>query len=87
MAEEKKIPTHRPPPHQGVMRASSRGGEVADFEPATLRPRRGDGRLEVFREGQGVLTLLLPLDGGGRLALEMPIKSAKILAKELRLYM
>ncbi|MEP7024666.1 MAG: DUF3117 domain-containing protein [Actinomycetota bacterium] len=58
---------------------------MADFNSAALRPRRGDGRLEVVREVQGVLALI-PLEEGGRLALEIPFKSAKILAKELKLY-
>jgi len=37
---------------------------------AAMKPRTGDGPLEVTKEGRGIV-LLMPLEGGGRLVVEM----------------
>ena len=37
---------------------------------ATMKPRTGDGPLEVEREGRGIV-LRIPVEGGGRLVLEL----------------
>lgn len=37
---------------------------------AAMKPRTGDGPLEVEREGRGIV-VRIPVDGGGRLVLEM----------------
>ncbi|MCI1676492.1 MAG: DUF3117 domain-containing protein [Ancrocorticia sp.] len=37
---------------------------------AAMKPRTGDGPLEVEREGRGIV-VRIPVDGGGRLVLEL----------------
>ncbi|GAA1886976.1 DUF3117 domain-containing protein [Lapillicoccus jejuensis] len=37
---------------------------------AAMKPRTGDGPLEVTKEGRGIV-LRMPLEGGGRLVVEM----------------
>lgn len=37
---------------------------------AAQKPRSGDGPLEVTKEGRGII-LRIPVDGGGRLVMEM----------------
>ena len=37
---------------------------------AAIKPRTGDGPLEVTKEGRGIV-LRMPLEGGGRLVVEM----------------
>lgn len=37
---------------------------------AAMKPRTGDGALEVTKEGRGIV-LRMPLEGGGRLVVEM----------------
>lgn len=37
---------------------------------AAMKPRTGDGPLEVVKEGRGMI-LRMPLEGGGRLVVEM----------------
>ncbi|SNC62051.1 Protein of unknown function [Kytococcus aerolatus] len=47
---------------------------------AAMKPRTGDGPLEMTKEGRG-LVLRMPLEGGGRLVVEMNADEAKDLAK------
>ena len=47
---------------------------------AAMKPRTGDGPLEMTKEGRG-LVLRMPLEGGGRLVVEMNPDEAKDLAK------
>lgn len=37
---------------------------------AAMKPRTGDGPLEVTKEGRGIV-LKMPIEGGGRLVVEM----------------
>ena len=37
---------------------------------AAMKPRNGDGPLEVEREGRGIV-VRIPVEGGGRLVLEL----------------
>ena len=37
---------------------------------AAMKPRTGDGPLEVTKEGRGIV-MRVPLEGGGRLVVEM----------------
>ncbi|WP_312718889.1 DUF3117 domain-containing protein [Mobilicoccus sp.] len=37
---------------------------------AAMKPRTGDGPLEVTKEGRGIV-LRMPIEGGGRLVVEM----------------
>lgn len=45
---------------------------------AAMKPRTGDGPLEVIKEGRGIV-LRMPLEGGGRLVVEMTPAEAKAL--------
>lgn len=49
---------------------------------AAMKPRTGDGPLEVTKEGRGVI-MRVPLEGGGRLVVEMTQEEADTLSKEL----
>ena len=47
---------------------------------AAMKPRTGDGPLEVTKEGRGIV-LRMPLEGGGRLVVEMTPDEAKDLGR------
>ncbi len=49
---------------------------------AAMKPGTGDGPLEVTKEGRGIV-LRVPLEGGGRLVVEMSADEAKGLYTEL----
>ena len=49
---------------------------------AEMKPRTGDGPLEVVKEGRGIL-MRIPLEGGGRLVVELSDDEAQDLAKAL----
>ena len=46
---------------------------------AAMKPRTGDGPLEVTKEGRG-LVMRVPLEGGGRLVVELNAEEAATLA-------
>ncbi len=50
---------------------------------AAMKPRTGDGPLEVTKEGRGVV-MRVPLEGGGRLVVEMSTEEADALGDALR---
>lgn len=50
---------------------------------AAMKPRTGDGPLEVTKEGRGIV-MRVPLEGGGRLVVEMTPEEATALEEELR---
>ena len=50
---------------------------------AAMKPRTGDGPLEVTKEGRGVV-MRVPLEGGGRLVVEMSTEEADALEDALR---
>ena len=49
---------------------------------AAMKPRTGDGPMEVTKEGRGVV-VRIPLEGGGRLVVEMSHEEAKELDTQL----
>jgi hypothetical protein len=49
---------------------------------AAMKPRTGDGPLEATKEGRGVV-MRIPLEGGGRLVVEMTADEASALQGEL----
>ncbi len=49
---------------------------------AAMKPRTGDGPLEVTKEGRG-LVMRVPLEGGGRLVVELNADEAKELRQAL----
>ena len=50
---------------------------------AAMKPRTGDGPLEVTKEGRGIV-LRMPLEGGGRLVVEMTPDEANNLGDALK---
>ena len=49
---------------------------------AAMKPRTGDGPLEVTKEGRG-LVMRVPLEGGGRLVVELNAAEAMALKEAL----
>lgn len=47
-----------------------------------MKPRTGDGPMEVTKEGRGYV-VRIPLEGGGRLVVEMSLEEAKELDVQL----
>ena len=50
---------------------------------AAMKPRTGDGPLEVTKEGRGIV-MRVPLEGGGRLVVEMSPAEAGDLGEALK---
>ena len=50
---------------------------------AAMKPRTGDGPLEVTKEGRGIV-MRVPLEGGGRLVVEMTLDEANALGDALK---
>jgi hypothetical protein len=50
---------------------------------AAMKPRTGDGPTEVTKEGRGLI-LRLPVDGGGRLVVELKPEEAATLLNTLQ---
>ncbi|MBO3129694.1 DUF3117 domain-containing protein [Dermatophilus congolensis] len=50
---------------------------------AAMKPRTGDGPLEVAKEGRGIV-LRMPIEGGGRLVVEMTADEAASLGVAIR---
>jgi len=50
---------------------------------AAMKPRTGDGPLEVTKEGRGIV-LRMPIEGGGRLVVEMTPAEAAALGEAIR---
>ena len=78
-----------------VQVAAGGHGEVAVGQPtdpgvglrgdnmAAMKPRTGDGPLEVTKEGRGIV-MRVPLEGGGRLVVEMTPDEANALGDALK---
>jgi hypothetical protein len=49
---------------------------------AAMKPRTGDGPLEVTKEGRGIV-MRVPLEGGGRLVVELNADEARDLGSQL----
>ncbi len=48
-----------------------------------MKPRTGDGDMEVTKEGRGIV-MRVPLEGGGRLVVEMSVEEAGQLGDALK---
>jgi hypothetical protein len=57
--------------------------EEREWRMAAMKPRTGDGPLEVTKEGRGVV-MRVPLEGGGRLVVEMSATEASELGDALK---
>ena len=49
---------------------------------AAMKPRTGDGPMEVTKEGRGIV-MRVPLEGGGRLVVELSAEEAGDLGSKL----
>lgn len=49
---------------------------------AAMKPRTGDGPMEVTKEGRGIV-MRVPLEGGGRLVVELKAEEAADLGEKL----
>ncbi len=70
------------------MSATCRGGHEASTKEegkhmAAMKPRTGDGPLEVTKEGRGIV-MRVPLEGGGRLVVELNAEEAGALGNALK---
>ena len=54
-----------------------------EFHMAAMKPRTGDGPLEVTKEGRGIV-MRVPLEGGGRLVVELSPDEASALGDALK---
>jgi hypothetical protein len=59
-----------------------RGGRE-ELHMAAMKPRTGDGPMEVTKEGRGIV-MRVPLEGGGRLVVEMSADEAAELSEQLQ---
>jgi hypothetical protein len=57
-------------------------GELKEHGMAAMKPRTGDGPLEVSKEGRGIV-MRVPLEGGGRLVVELNATEAAELGEAL----
>jgi hypothetical protein len=57
--------------------------QEGDARMAAMKPRTGDGPLEVTKEGRGIV-MRVPLEGGGRLVVELSADEAKELGEALK---
>jgi hypothetical protein len=58
-------------------------GSAEEVGMAAMKPRTGDGPLEVTKEGRGIV-MRVPLEGGGRLVVEMSPDEASALGDALK---
>lgn len=56
--------------------------DMEGAQMAAMKPRTGDGPLEVTKEGRGII-MRVPLEGGGRLVVEMTPDEARALGEAL----
>ena len=71
-----------PPASRPVWDESRRSRRRVGARMAAMKPRTGDGPLEVTKEGRG-LVMRVPLEGGGRLVVELNAEEAKALEEAL----
>jgi hypothetical protein len=67
----------------GVCRERVSVGSPEEVRMAAMKPRTGDGPLEVTKEGRGIV-MRVPLEGGGRLVVEMTPDEADALGDALK---
>ena len=59
------------------------GWPAKEARMAAMKPRTGEGPLEVTKEGRG-LVMRVPLEGGGRLVVELSPDEANALSEALK---
>ena len=75
-AQHRRTPYRLPAP-AGVVRPAK------EARMAAMKPRTGEGPLEVTKEGRG-LVMRVPLEGGGRLVVELSPDEAAALSEALK---
>jgi hypothetical protein len=75
-------PSRRPETAGPVAAAGGSDGQEGEPLMAAMKPRTGDGPLEVTKEGRSII-LRMPLEGGGRLVVEMTPDEATALGDAL----
>lgn len=69
---------------KGAIRTHGEHGWPAkEARMAAMKPRTGEGPLEVTKEGRG-LVMRVPLEGGGRLVVELSPDEATALSEALK---
>jgi Protein of unknown function (DUF3117) len=61
----------------------AQGHQQRGARMAAMKPRTGDGPLEVTKEGRGIV-MRVPLEGGGRLVVELNAEEAVALGNALK---
>ena len=69
--------------HVKSNRRASDGQQEEGAPMAAMKPRTGDGPLEVTKEGRGIV-MRVPLEGGGRLVVELNAEEATALGDALK---
>ena len=67
----------------GLGEVSGGPGQERGCRMAAMKPRTGDGPLEVTKEGRGIV-MRVPLEGGGRLVVELSADEAAQLSDALK---
>ena len=70
-------------PQRGLCAALRRTRQERGWRMAAMKPRTGDGPLEVTKEGRGIV-MRVPLEGGGRLVVELSPDEAVALGEALK---
>jgi hypothetical protein len=70
-------------PPRSPRRAYGMDDDGGGRQMAAMKPRTGDGPLEVTKEGRGIV-MRVPLEGGGRLVVEMSAEEASDLGDALK---
>lgn len=65
----------------GTMKSDTH--DRGEFDMAAMKPRTGDGPMEVTKEGRGIV-MRVPLEGGGRLVVELNADEANELGDQLK---
>jgi hypothetical protein len=76
-------PDHRRSHPWSAATVADRSRHVKEWMMAAMKPRTGDGPLEVTKEGRGIV-MRVPLEGGGRLVVEMTPAEASELGDALK---
>ena len=71
------------PAPDGVVSGQWATAHLEEVRMAAMKPRTGDGPLEVTKEGRGIV-MRVPLEGGGRLVVEMSPDEASALGDALK---
>src|SRR6201993_5382780 len=82
-ARRRRSPRRRGRPDLGGDPDGGRARIWREHSMAAMKPRTGDGPLEATKEGRGIV-MRVPLEGGGRLVVELTPDEAAALGDELK---